>query len=178
MAQVNDPPASQKFLEAVADNHGTAAAKVAKTVLAGILGRAVSDGVLSMNAVGQVRPVKSQTPKAVTERDTSRAFTREERDQVVAYADLLADPTTHSNRPVGRPVSGRKLQTTADLTAFMAGTGVRIGEARALRWEHLDLAQGTAEIHGTKSKSSRRLVSLPMWLAERMVTRSQTGAHV
>jgi len=173
LAQVNDPQRVRSFLESVADNHGTAAAKIVKTVLSGILGRAVSDGVLSMNAVRQVRPVKSQTPKAPTERDTSRAFTRVERDSVVAYADGLVVPTT--DKPsVGRPKSPRKLQTTADMTAFMAGTGVRIGEARALRWEHLDLVQGTAEIHGTKSTSARRRVDLPKWLADRMVTRSQT----
>jgi len=172
LAQANDPQRLRAFLQAVADDHGTAAAKIAKTVLSGILGQAVNDGVLSMNAVRQVRPVKAQTPSATTERDTRRAFTRAERDAVIAYADALAseDLLISSNR--------RKRRTTADLAAFMAGTGVRISEARALRWEHLDLAQGTAEIHGTKSKSSRRSVTLPAWLAERMVVRSQTSpAH-
>lgn len=173
LAQVNDPQRVQRFLESVADGHGTSAAKIVKTVLSGIIGRAVSDGVLTMNAVRQVRPVKSQTPKAASERDTSRAFTRAERDSVIAYADALAESS--SDEPsVGRPKSPRKLQATADLTAFMAGTGARIGEARALRWEHLDLVQGTAEIHGTKSASSRRRVDLPSWLAARMVSRSQS----
>ena len=169
LAQANDPQRLRAFLQAVADDHGTASAKIAKTVLSGILGQAVNDGVLSMNAVRQVRPVKAQTPSATTERDTRRAFTRTERDAVIAYADVLAseDLLISSNR--------RKRRTTADLAAFMAGTGVRISEARALRWEHLDLTQGTAEIHGTKSKGSRRSVTLPAWLAERMLVRSQTS---
>ena len=169
LAQANDPQRLRAFLQAVADDHGTASAKIAKTVLSGILGQAVNDGVLSMNAVRQVRPVKAQTPSATTERDTRRAFTRTERDAVIAYADVLAseDLLISSNR--------RKRRTTADLAAFMAGTGVRISEARALRWEHLDLTQGTAEIHGTKSKGSRRSVTLPAWLAERMQARAQTS---
>jgi len=169
LAQVNDPQKVQKFLESVADKHGTASAKIVKTVLSGILGRAVSDGVLSMNAVRQIRPVRSQTPSAPTERDTERAFTRDERDAVVSYADALASEELITAK------QRRKRQATADLAAFMAGTGVRIGEARSLRWEHLNLDQGTAEIHGTKSESSKRAVNLPTWLAERMVTRSQNG---
>lgn len=173
LAQVNDPQKVQKFLEAVADDHGTASAKIVKTVLSRIIGQGVSDGVLSMNAVRQVRPVKSQTSKVdKSKRDTSRAFTREERDAVVTYADALAGEELITAR------QRRKRWTTADLAAFMAGTGVRISEARALRWEHLDLTQGTVQIHGTKSESSRRSVNLPAWLTERMLTRSQTSpAH-
>jgi len=107
----------------------------------------------------------SGTPQAgarpETDRDTARAFTREERDAVVAFAD--ADPKARS-RDLGDPL------------AFLAGTGVRIGEACALRWSMLDLAEGYARLGPTviretgeglriqgdgKSKSSTRTVKLP-----------------
>lgn len=186
LSQANDPQRIRAFLQTVADKHGTAAAKIAKTVLSGIIGQAVNDGVLTMNASRQVRPVKAQVSKVdKTKRDTSRAFTRGERDAVMAYADGLVSKCAHAlaaprldadgKGTPGRHKSLRRVQATADLTAFMAGTGVRIGEARSLRWEHLDLDNGTADIHGTKSTSSRRLLSLPSWLVDRLVTRSQTG---
>lgn len=37
-----------------------------------------------------------------------------------------------------------------------------------LRWEAVDLQAGTAKVRGTKSKSSRRQVNLPVWLTERL----------
>src|SRR5699024_828284 len=36
-----------------------------------------------------------------------------------------------------------------NLIRVMAGTGMRIGEACALRWEDVDLANGTAYVHAT-----------------------------
>ncbi len=51
------------FLEGVADNHGSGAAKTARSVLSGILTMAVEDGVPPLNAARQVRPPKATTPK-------------------------------------------------------------------------------------------------------------------
>lgn len=166
LTQANDPQRLRRFLQTVADNHGTGAAKMAKSVLSSVLGMAVDNGTLTTNAMRQVRPVKAQTVKA-TERDTGRAFTLEERAAVLAHADELAQPDS------ARPQTVRKLQTTADLTAFMAGTGVRIAEARALRWEHVNLAARTVDVHGTKSKTARRRLTLPTWLADRMRARAE-----
>lgn len=176
LGQANDPQRLRGFLQTVADNHGTASAKIAKSVLSSIIGQAVNDGVLTMNAVRQVRPVKSQTLKAETERKTDKAFTKAERDAVVAYADALASEELEDVAlRQGFASKQRKRQTAADLIAFMAGTGVRVTEARSLRWEHVDLAKGTVEIHGTKSEKSKRLLSLPSWLIERLHQRMSTG---
>ena len=61
------------------------------------------------------------------------------------------------------------------MIAFGAGTGVRVAEARALRWEHVSLADGTVDIHGTKSKGSRRRLNLPAWLQDRLRARHDVG---
>ncbi|MEW1955147.1 tyrosine-type recombinase/integrase [Terrabacter sp. NPDC080008] len=175
LGQANEPARIRAWLQGIADGSGTGAAKMARSVLSGILQQSVDDGVLQANGARQVRPVKAQ-PKAqqdATEgalsgsgrrqapRDTTRALTRSERDSVIAYADELA------GQPAIERVS-RKRRAVADLTAFMAGTGVRIAEARGIRWEHVDLTHGRVQVHGTKSKGSRRLLTLPHWLAERM----------
>lgn len=137
-----------------------------RTVLSGILGFAVANGALTSNAMRQLRPVKSQTPR-LSPRNHSRAFTRTEREDLIAYADKLAtDESLH-------PSTTRKRRATADLVAFLAGTGVRIGEARSLRWKHVHLADASVEVHGTKSTASRRRLPLPAWLVERLLLRAE-----
>jgi integrase len=90
---------------------------------------------------------------------------------VIAYAD--AD----------RKALARDL---ADLLAFMAGTGARLGEACGVRWADLDLATGSARLgspvvrvpgeglvvqaHG-KSDAATRTVRLPGWLTARLMAR-------
>lgn len=171
LTQANEPARIRAWLQAIADTRGTGAARMAKSVLSGILQQAVDDGVLQTNASRQVRPVKAQ-PKALegpqtgsgkrqAARDTTRALTRSERDAVIAYADDMV------TAPAIERVRVRR-QAVADLTAFMAGTGVRISEARGLRWDHVNLEAGTVQIHGTKTKGSRRLLSLPSWLGDRL----------
>ena len=99
-------------------------------------------------------------------RDITRALTRGERDDLIAHADkLVAEEAL--------PQTVRKRRTTADLLAFMAGTGVRVTEARSLRWEDVDVAAGTAHVRGTKSRSSARKLTLPGWLTDRLRARAE-----
>lgn len=166
LVQVNDPQRLRIFLQKVADKHGTGAAKISKSVLSGILNFAIDNGTLTTNALRQVRQVKAQTPK-VQDHDTKRAFTRDERDAVIAYGDKLArDESVNPRRR-------RKRETVADLVAFMAGTGVPINEARSLRWSDVDLNAGTAHIRGTKTRTSDRRLTLPSWLTERLKGRAE-----
>lgn len=173
LAQANDPQRLRTFLQKVADRHGTGAAKMSKSVLSSVLNYAVNNGALTTNASRQVRPVRSQATRPNPRgRDTTRAFTREERDAVIAYADKLARDEKVN------PRSRRKREATADLVAFLAGTGVRINEARSLRWEHVDLADGVVYVHGTKSQSAKRRLNLPAWLTERLIVRAdRTGTE-
>jgi integrase len=55
-------------------------------------------------------------------------MTRVERDRVVSEAYEAAE------EPGLNPRTRRKRAATADFVAFLAGTGVRIDEARRLRW--------------------------------------------
>jgi integrase len=162
----------ERFLSGVAKS-SPQTARTVRTVLRGVLDLAVRYDALTHNPVRQAGPITAprKVERAHTDRDTERAFTRDERDAVVAFADT--DPKARS-RDLG------------DLLAFLAGTGARIGEACGLRWSALDLADGFARLGPTviretgkglhiqgdgKSKSSTRTVKLPAWLVARLLAR-------
>ncbi len=171
-----EPPTQRlrAYLQGLADQRGTGSAKMTRSVLSGILGYAVDNGTLPTNALRQVRKVKSQRTKQDA-RDHGRAFTRQERDAVLTYADSLIASET-GDRELERkanPRSIRKQEATADLIAVMSGSGARIDEARSMRWSDLDLASGVLQVHGTKSDTSDRVVNLPDWLRERLAARAE-----
>jgi integrase len=166
LQQANDPQRLRGFLQRVAEAHGSASAKKSKSVLNGVLAFAVDSGVLTSNAMRQVRTVTA-TSRHPALRDHTRAMTRAERDRVVAEAYQAA------GEPGLNPRARRKRITVADLVAFLAGTGVRIDEARRLRWEQVDLERGRAYIRGTKSESSDRWLSLPDWLVAHLSARAE-----
>lgn len=90
---------------------------------------------------------------------------------MIAHADRLAleakDPRTV-----------RKWQATADLNAFMKGTGARISEAREMFWDEIDLLTGWTIIYGTKTGGSTRAVKMPQWLLLRLRKRgAMTGTE-
>lgn len=174
LGQVNEPARIRAFLQRVADKHGTGSAKMAKSVISGILQQAVHDGVLSANASRQVRPVKAQntgqrkgTGIRTEERDTERALTREERDELIEIAYNAADAEGID------PRTSRKLRAAADLLALMAGTGLRISEARTLRWESVDLHAGTVTVTKAKTRAGERTLNLPPWLRKRLRKRQK-----
>jgi integrase len=178
LAELNNPQRLRAFLQGVADKHGTGAAHQTRSVLMGLLNLAVDNGTLTTNALRQVRTVKSQTVKPVREgrepRDTTRAFSREQRAALLQHADKLAVAEDVL------PQTARKRQAAADLATFMAYTGVRITEARSLRWEDVDLAgalsmegRPSVLVRGTKSRTSLRRLPLPATLAERLRARAE-----
>jgi integrase len=162
----------ERFLADVARKSGVQAARTTRTVLRGVLDLAVKYDALTHNPVRQAGPISvPRSAKALGKRETDRAFTREERDTVLAYAD--GDATA-------------RRRDLADLLAFLAGTGARIGEACALRWSSLDLADGTAKLgpvvvretgkglyiqNDGKTRASTRTVKLPAWLVARLMAR-------
>ena len=122
-------------------------------------------GVIRVNFAARIGAVSTSAPKPSV-RDRKRAFTRSERAKVIEHADSLARTATN-------PRTQRKWAATADLMAFMAGTGARINEARLLLWEDADLETGRVRIRGTKSTSSDRINNLPQWLLGRLRHRRQ-----
>ncbi len=158
LREVNSVPIIRSYLQEVADARGTGSAKTAKSILSGILTMSVNDGVLDINAARQTRPVKA-TEARTSDRDHTRALTREERDQLLAF--VAADKKS-------------KERDVVDMLHWMAGMGVRISEALGQRWDDTDLADAQAIIRGTKSEASAdRVVAMPGWLVERLRTRKE-----
>lgn len=164
IAQVNDPQRLILFLQGIADNSGTASAKMGRTVLSGILALCLRRGVIKVDFARSIGTVSANRKKPVF-RDRTRAFTRKERDKVLRYGDRLA--ATASN-----PRTKRKWQAATDVLAFMAGTGCRINEARLLQWADVNLRTGRVRIRGTKTTGSDRMNNLPPWLTKRLKRRS------
>jgi integrase len=179
LSDVNDTQRLTRYLQAVADVHGTASAKVARSVIANVLNLAVRYGVLTMSALPNVPQVASQmsrAPKPGREvRDSRRAFTREERAVLLAHADAKANPEGPHD-----PRTRRKWQTAADLLAFMAGTGARVSEARTLRWDAVDEGCAGAVVvgKGHRGEPRRRHVDFAPVLVERMQRRQQETGGV
>jgi integrase len=160
-----------RLLRSVSKDHGPGASKMTRSVLRAVLDLAARHDAIPVNPVRSVGNVSSVKDRRETTRDTERAFTRDERDAVVALADTQECAV---KRDLG------------DLVAFMAGTGARLGEACALRWSSLDLADGVARVgpvvvrikgeglrinEAGKTASSERAVKLPSWLVARLLER-------
>jgi integrase len=159
-------------LRVVAVGSDAGMTKTTRSVYRAILSLAVRHDAIPHNPVSDLGTIAVRPLVRETERDTGRAFTRAERDRVIAHADT-------DERAVSRDVG--------DLLAFLAGTGVRIGEACAVRWDDLDLDAALATVgeftvvrvkgaglvrvaHGKTKTSTRRLV-LPSWLVDRLKAR-------
>jgi len=147
----------EAWLQVIADGTGTGAAKTARTVLSSILDAALRDGALDYNPARQARPARSETERD-TERDTARALTASERAQLLAWSTYVPQAVK---------------QDVVDVIAYMAGTGVRIGEALAQRWEDVNLDTGVIVVRGTKTATSTRTIKAPIWLRDVLVNRAK-----
>ena len=59
--------------------------------------------------------------------------------------------------------------------ATLAGAGLRVGEACALRWRDLDLSTATLTVRASKTNSGRREVDLPRGLVDELWTLAATS---
>jgi integrase len=169
LAQVNRVPTIRRFLQSVADNHGSAMARSVRSTLSGILRMAVEDGALPANAAREVSHVESATPRE-PDRDHRRAFTTEEWSHLVETADKRATAENLDPRSV------RRHEAVRDLVLVMGAEATRITEARTLVWEDFDLDGDFPHVllRGTKSKAARRRLDLPQWLVRRLQSRIET----
>jgi integrase len=149
-------PAIDRLLASVHTHHGPGAAKSTRSVLSGILGLTVRHGLLTTNPV-----------RDATARRTARTA-RGPRALTVDEARLLQE------RLAADAAAAR--QDLPDLVAFLLGTGLRIGEACAVRPSAVDLAAATLTVTGTvvrergrglliqdvpKTTAGRRTITLP-----------------
>lgn len=155
-----------RFLRAVADNTGAPTARGCRTVLSGMLALAARHDAAPRNTV-------RDTSAVVAERKPVKALT--EREVRALRGKLASDPVAVR---AGLP----------DRVDYMLGTGVRIGEALALRWADLDLgaATPTVTITGTvvrhperglivqdhpKTAAGRRRLLLPQFVVGMLLRR-------
>ena len=135
-------PRIDKFLKAIITANGPGAAKSSKSVLSSMLGMAVRHGALEANPVREVAKIAQPRKKA------PRALT------VIESADLI-------NRARGHASS--KHLDLADLIEFMLATGMRLGEALALRPEVVDLDAAVIEIKATIVRTKGKSVHIQEW---------------
>lgn len=162
----------ERFLKLTTTTHGPGAAKHAKTVLSGVLGRATRAGAMATNPIRDVLPIRMEKKEVV-------ALTL---DQVQTMrVQLYADETAVA----------RDIPNGVD---HMLGTSARIGEALAGRWTDLiDLfsdaprllirstvvfkkGQGMIIQEFPKTSASRREVFLPEFTA-RMLRERWNDPH-
>ena len=156
-------PRVDGFLKGVAKRVGAPTARLCKSVLSGAFALAVRQGALAYNPAHNVEGIadKRPEPKALTAADV-RALR-------ASAARFEHEPT----RRVGRETRHPGMVALVDV---LLGTGVRIGEALALRWSEVDLDAGTIRIEATvirpsgtrperqphpKTDNSRRTLTLP-----------------
>lgn len=122
-------PRCDAFLKAVRQNSGQGKAKSCKTVLSLLMAVAVRHGVIETNPVREVAKIpRGRTqPKALTVEQENLILTKVANDDV----------------------AGLEEDDVADLMEFLDGTGMRIGEALAVRDEVVDLEAGVIEVNAT-----------------------------
>lgn len=133
------PDRLQRFLDVVALENGPGAAKTARAVLSGMMGLAARSDAVRANPV-----------RELTTAESSR------RGAVAIPLDELAG-ILERVRADGRLVD----VDMVDMVAFVAGTGVRISEACALRWDDVDLEAGTIRVSASKTTAGERRITVP-----------------
>ncbi|MGH3483485.1 MAG: site-specific integrase [Nocardioidaceae bacterium] len=133
---------------------GASTARMCRSVISGVMGLAVRYGAVALNPVREVESIEAQ-PKRL-----SRAFTPGE---WIAWLEQLRS----DEKAIARDLP--------DLSLFMMGTGVRIGEALAVLGAQVDLDAAQVEVthtiirvkgvglirKTTKSRAGERLLKLP-----------------
>jgi integrase len=157
--------AVDRHLRAITERHGGATAKAVRSCLSGMVGLAMRHGTLATNPTRDARDIP--VPRKV-----ARALTVEELSEILAN--------------IGKDPEAIRLDLV-DLVAFMAGTGVRIGEACALRLPQVDLDGGTVEISATvtdlgleertKTAAGWRVIAVPKDLVD-IIRRRKEGGRV
>ncbi|MBB5790762.1 site-specific integrase [Jiangella mangrovi] len=111
-------PLVDKVIAAIKTDAGAPTAKTCRSIISSVMGLVVRHGVIDINPVREVDRIEAPPKKP------PRALT--EAEQVTWLSALRADPqAVRKDLP--------------DLTLFMLGTGVRIGESLAVLWEQIDL---------------------------------------
>jgi integrase len=163
-------PRVDAALRKMRDEHGASTVKTTRSVVSGVMRLAIRHGAVTINPTREITPIKpsaKRAPRALTERERADWIGKLEADPRAVVADL------------------------PDLTRWMLGTGVRIGEALALSWDELDVDAGSVRIawkiirvrgHGlvrvprVKGADGERVLALPRSVLAMLARRSAGGA--
>lgn len=130
-----------RFVKNVAEDVGPATAKLCVSILSGVMGLAVRHGAAASNPVRDIAKVQVESTevRAMTFAEVSRA-----RAAVAAY--VAGEPIV----PGEKVRRGRsRADDLLDIVDVLLATGMRIGEALAIRWPDVDLEAGTVRVCGT-----------------------------
>ncbi len=143
------PEQLQRFLDKVRLENGPGAAKMARSVLSGMLGLATRSDAIRQNPVRELEPLKAKAKgAAAVPLDELPALLEATRgDLRMQELDLV------------------------DVVEFIAGSGVRVSEALALAWDDVDLAAGTVTIRANVVRATGR------GLIRQEHTKSDAGAR-
>ena len=161
-------PRIDTVLTKIKTNAGAPTAKTCRAIISGAMKLAARYGAISVNPVREVDAIEAPT------KNPPRALSREE-------VTLLRKSLAADERAVDADLP--------DLTTFMLGTGVRIGEALAVLWHQIDLEAGTVHIthtiarppgeglirKPTKSRTGERLLTLRTWATTSLRARHSAG---
>ncbi|MFC5993046.1 tyrosine-type recombinase/integrase [Pseudonocardia hispaniensis] len=162
--------------------------KGVRTVVSAIMGLAVRHGALPSNPVRDVEDIRGGA------RQRPRALTPEERRRWLDWLDGESDDPKER-----RAQQAARRRDLPDLVRFMLGTGVRIGEALAVRWCDVDLegvpvddldgirlvpivaisgnvvaVKGEGlQVHRGKTERSLRVIPLPRFVVETLAARDR-----
>ena len=163
-----------EWLLRIANTHGDGTAHATQSVVSGMFKRAAKGGVVSVSPMAGMGRVKRTRETARTkkeerarqavekgeelrERNTKKSLEAEDYDRLTGYLDhLRVRPVRPGTGKAGRP--RKKDPLVADIVEFMLGTGCRIGEALALRWDDVDLTEARVRvtINGTMTGKGRQ----------------------
>ncbi len=152
------PARIDHFLHRTRRDRGYPVAKLCRSIASGVCGFAVRAGAMRSNPVRDVGRLEGQSRQA-------RALTPHECLQWLRTLDE-------------DPEAGAK--DLPDLTRFLLGTGVRLGEALGLRWDDIDFESGVVHIRRTvvqvpgrgviakapKTLAGERVLRMPSWLVD------------
>lgn len=148
------PDRLQRFLEEVSASSGPGAAKTARAVLSGMMGVAARSEAVHGNPVREVERMSSSGDRAAVAiplAELPGLLDRVRADAQLADLDMV------------------------DLIVFCAGTGVRISEACALRWEDVDLDAGTVLVRKSKTDAGVRRITVSGAVTGMLVARRVQG---
>ncbi|MGW6172252.1 tyrosine-type recombinase/integrase [Arthrobacter sp. NPDC055138] len=175
--------ALEACLQEIAELLGSESARQARSVLSKyVLQQLNRDEVITGNPLSGMS-IDLKSSKRVSSKRGGQSLTKDQYHAVLDYL-LALDPAEGQRKPKrGRwSLADRiaKRRNAIELTLLQATTGLRVSEANALTWNHVETDDnGTTHVVVTKSKTHRprRVPILDTRVADRLLARQNAAAN-